>query len=66
MDSGKLHGHNDSNLIYNEIIAQIKNGNKKNIRITSEKDEREFIDAVINGVGRAEYERNQRVQWGGG
>lgn len=51
---------------YNEIIAQIKNGNKKNIRITSEKDEREFIDAVINGVGRAEYERNQRVQWGGG
>lgn len=51
---------------FNEIISQIKNGNKKNIRITSEKDEREFIDAVINGVGRAEYERNQRVQWGGG
>lgn len=48
---------------FNEIISQIKsNATKKTIGITTEQGEREFIEAVLNGAGRAEYERNQRLQ----
>lgn len=48
---------------FNEIVSQIKTyGAKKTIRPTAEQDERAFIEAVINGAGRAEYERNQRLQ----
>ena len=48
---------------FNEIISQIKsNATKKTIGITTEQNERDFIEAVLNGAGRAEYERNQRLQ----
>lgn len=48
---------------FNEIISQIKTNarHKKTIGNSTEQDEREFIEAVLNGAGRAEYERNQSV-----
>lgn len=49
---------------FNEIISQIKTnanaGNKKTVGITTEQDERAFIEAVISGAGRAEYEQRAK------